>query len=75
MTEKLAHCLAVCWSAMVPRRALSVSDWADQLAPLVAPITDLAEVHELITQTCRDAIYSVGEAIKRQDEEINKAKQ
>jgi hypothetical protein len=61
MQSKLAHCLATCWSAMVPRRALSVSD--------------LAEVHELITQTCRDAIYSVGEAIKRQDEEIGKIKQ
>ena len=30
MQSKLAHCLATCWSAMVPRRALSVSDWADQ---------------------------------------------
>lgn len=55
------------------RAALEVMP--DQMAPLVAPITDLAEVHELITQTCRDAICSVGEAIKRQDEEINKAKQ
>jgi phage terminase Nu1 subunit (DNA packaging protein) len=55
------------------RAALEVMP--DQLAPLVAPITDLAEVHELITQTCRDAIYSVGEAIKRQDEEIGKIKQ
>lgn len=27
--QKLAHCLTVAWSAMMPRRALSVSEWAD----------------------------------------------
>lgn len=29
MNSKLAHCLSVAWSAMVPRRSLSVSEWAD----------------------------------------------
>ena len=29
MISKLAHCLSVAWSAMVPRRALSVSEWSD----------------------------------------------
>lgn len=29
MTSKLAHCLTVAWQAMMPRRALSVSEWAD----------------------------------------------
>jgi phage terminase large subunit GpA-like protein len=30
MTTKLAHCLDIAWRAMAPRRALSVSEWADQ---------------------------------------------
>ncbi len=30
MDNGLAHCLSVAWSAMMPRRALSVSDWADE---------------------------------------------
>ncbi len=29
MSDKLAHCLTVAWSAMAPRRALSVTEWAD----------------------------------------------
>ena len=29
MSDKLAHCLTVAWSAMSPRRALSVTEWAD----------------------------------------------
>ncbi len=53
------------------RAALEVMP--DQLAPLVAPITDLAEVHELITQTCRDALYGIGDAIERQKVELAKA--
>lgn len=53
------------------RAALEVMP--DQLAPLVAPITDLAEVHELITQTCRDALYGIGDAIERQKAELAKA--
>jgi len=30
MTAKLAHCLTVAWRAMAPRKALSVSEWADE---------------------------------------------
>ena len=44
----------------------------DQTAPLVAPVTDLAEIHETLTQVCRDALHSIGDAIKRQQEELNK---
>jgi phage terminase large subunit GpA-like protein len=29
MTDKLAHCLTVAWHAMAPRKALSVTQWAD----------------------------------------------
>jgi len=29
MSDKLAHCLTVAWSAMSPRRPLSVTEWAD----------------------------------------------
>ena len=45
----------------------------DQVAPLVAPIIDLAEVHELITQACRDALQSIGDSIDRQKAELEKA--
>lgn len=44
----------------------------DQVAPLVAPIIDLAEVHELITQACRDALYAIKDAFDRQLREIEK---
>ena len=30
MSDKLAHCLTTAWSAMAPRRSLSVSEWADE---------------------------------------------
>lgn len=52
------------------RAALEVMP--DQMAPLVAPITDLAEVHELITQSCRDALFGIGDAIERQRAELSK---
>ncbi len=52
------------------RAALEV--FPDQTAPLVAPIVSLDEVHELLTQACRDALMSVGEAIERQKAEIAK---
>ncbi len=38
----------------------------DQNAPLVAPVNDLAEVHEILTQSCRDALATIGDAIARQ---------
>lgn len=42
----------------------------DQVAPLVAPTTDLAEVHELLAQATRDAITRVGEEIGRQKRQL-----
>ena len=42
----------------------------DQTAPLVAPITDMAEIHETISQACHDALHSIGDAIKRQVEQL-----
>ena len=52
------------------RAALEV--FPDQTAPLVAPINDLAEVNEVLTQACRDALHSVGDAIDRQKKELEK---
>ena len=42
----------------------------DQTSPLVAPVTDLAEIHETLAQACRDALHSIGDAIKRQQDEL-----
>lgn len=52
------------------RAALEV--FPDQTAPLVAPISDLSEIHEALTQACRDALHGVGEAIERQKKELEK---
>ena len=38
----------------------------DQTAPLVAPVTDLAEVHALLQQASADALAQIGEAVERQ---------
>lgn len=45
----------------------------DQTAPLVAPVTDLAEIHETLAQACHDALHGIGDAIKRQIEQLSKA--
>lgn len=47
----------------------------DQTAPLVAPITSLAECHEAIADACRDALHSIGAAVDQQKSEIFKADQ
>jgi len=52
------------------RAALEV--FPDQTAPLVAPVSNLAEIHEIITQSARDALHGIGEAIKRQQAELIK---
>ena len=52
------------------RAALEV--FPDQTAPLLAPLSDLAETHEALTQACRDALHSVGEAIERQKKELER---
>ena len=44
----------------------------DQTAPLVAPVTDLAEIHEALTDACRNALNSIGHTISRQQIEISK---
>lgn len=38
----------------------------DQVAPLVAPVSDLAEVQQLLGEACRNVLVGLGEAIKRQ---------
>lgn len=53
------------------RAALEV--FPDQTAPLVAPVTDLAEVHELLRDRCNEALYGIGDAIERQKNEMAKA--
>jgi len=50
------------------RAALEV--FPDQTAPLVAPVSNLAEIHEILTQSARDALHGIGEAIKRQQDEL-----
>jgi hypothetical protein len=44
----------------------------DQTAPLVGPITDLAEIHEALTEACRNALHNIGTTIARQQAEITK---
>lgn len=53
------------------RSALEV--FPDQNAPLLAPLSDLAETHEALTQACRDALHSVGEAIDRQKKQLERS--
>jgi len=42
----------------------------DQIAPLVAPVFDLAEVHALLTEACRNALEDFQAALKRQQEAL-----
>lgn len=53
------------------RAALDV--FPDQTAPLVAPVADLDEIHELLTQACRDALHNIETTIRRQQDELGKA--
>jgi len=55
------------------RAALEV--FPDQTAPLVAHSTDLAEIQDQLTQSCRDALHTVGDAIKRQTAQLTKGPQ
>ena len=45
---------------------------ADQLTPLVAPITDLHEVHALISDASRNLLHGLDDAVKRQYAELVK---
>jgi hypothetical protein len=38
----------------------------DQVAPLVAPVSDLDEVNALLTEHCRQVLTAVAEALERQ---------
>ena len=53
------------------RAALDVMP--DQTAPLVAPITALDQVHEILADAARSVLASVGEAIERQRLELEAA--
>jgi len=44
----------------------------DQTAPLVAPITDMAEIHEVLAEACRNTLQNVNAIISRQQSEISK---
>lgn len=42
----------------------------DQVAPLVTPVSDLAEVQAILTEACRNVLEDFGAAVKRQQEAI-----
>lgn len=42
----------------------------DQIAPVVAPITTLDDVHAALTEACRDTLVRLGEAIERQKDAL-----
>lgn len=43
----------------------------DQVAPLVAPVTDMDECHALLTENCRNVLVGLGKAIERQRAELD----
>lgn len=45
--------------------------YADQTAPLVAPITDLNEVHEILSESRKTELMQLGEAIQKQRKKLN----
>jgi DNA adenine methylase len=47
--------------------------YADQTTPLVAPITDLHEVHEILAQSRKDELAALGQVIEQQRAELQKA--
>lgn len=42
----------------------------DQTAPLVAPVSDLHEVHALIADACRNVLHNLGAAVEREREKL-----
>jgi hypothetical protein len=46
--------------------------YADQTTPLVAPITDLNEVHEILAQSRKDELAALGLVIQQQRVELQK---
>lgn len=38
----------------------------DQVAPVIAPVTDMNECHAMLTDQCRGVLHGLGEAIARQ---------
>jgi hypothetical protein len=50
------------------RSAMDV--YPDQVAPLVAPETDLDEVHARLAEACRQVLVDIGDAIRRQHQAL-----
>lgn len=50
----------------------SLDTYADQVAPLVAPIADLNEVHAILAEQCRNVLVEVGEALRKQQEAMGR---
>jgi hypothetical protein len=48
--------------------------YADQTTPLVAPITDLHEVHEILAQSRKDELAALGLVIEQQRAELQNNK-
>ena len=38
----------------------------DQLAPVIAPVTDIGEVHAMLVDACRNVLVGLGDAIEKQ---------
>lgn len=50
----------------------ALETYADQVAPLVAPIVDLNEVHAVLAEQCRNVLVQVGEALRKQQEAMGR---
>lgn len=44
----------------------------DQVAPVVAPVTSLEEVHAMLTDHCRNVLAQLGEAIQKRRAELQR---
>lgn len=45
----------------------AMENYADQVAPLVAPVTDLDQAHAILAEQCRNVLQQVADAIRRQE--------
>lgn len=50
----------------------ALETYADQVAPLVAPIVDLNEVHAVLAEQCRNVLVQVGEALREQQKAMGR---
>ena len=44
----------------------AMENYADQVAPLVAPVSDLDEVHAILADQCRNVLHQVSEVLRKQ---------